>query len=399
MPVAGVSIAYDVGARHEPKGRTGLAHLFEHVMFQGSRNVGKMEHFSLLNAVGGVVNGGTSQDMTIYHESIPSEHIERALFMEADRLATLPETLTQEKLDNQREVVKNERAQGMDNAPYGLAGEMLLERVFPVDHPYYHTIIGSMHDLDDASLEDVTSFFRTYYAVNNATLVVAGDLDPDEVRRMVNRHFGELAPNLEIPPPPDMSAPEIIGHTAREVVTDKVPLARVYAGYRGPRLGSREMPALQLAIGALSNGPWSRLNGRLVRELELAQDAGIGIDPSVGPSMITGQATVREGGAVDSVEAAYFDVVEGVAKEPITPADLQRARAGLERGHLEALQTAMDRSNQLGIYSVTCGDPEALNRELEVLLSITDDEATAAATKYLRPDNRVTVVYQPEGAA
>ena len=392
--MVGVSIAYDVGGRHESRGKTGLAHLFEHMMFQGSRNVGKMEHFSRLNAVGGIVNGGTSQDMTIYHETVPSEHLELALYLEADRLGTLLDTLTQEKLDNQRGVVKNERAQGMDNVPYGLAGEMIGERLFPADHPYHHTIVGSMHDLDGASLDDVSDFFRTYYAVNNATLTVAGDFDPDEARRLARKHFGAMAPNPNLPPAPDMSAPELIGEAIRELVPDNVSLSRVYLAYRGPAVGGREICALQVALAVLSGGPWSRLSARLVHS-RLAQDAGIGIDPSMGPSAVNGQATVRAGVSVDQVEALFTSVVEGLAAEPVTDAEVARAHARLERGHMEALQTAMDRSNQMGIYSIVWRSPEALNHELEMLLSITATEATAAADRFLRADNRVTLVFVP----
>ena len=394
MPVVGVSIAYDVGGRHEAPGKTGLAHLFEHMMFQGSRNVGKMEHFSRLNAVGGIVNGGTSQDMTIYHETVPSEHLELALYLEADRLGTLLDTLTQEKFDNQRDVVKNERGQGMDNVPYGVAGEKMLERLFPAGHPYHHTEMGSMHDLDGASLDDVSDFFRTYYAVNNATLTIAGDFAPDRARRLVHKHFDAMEPNPNLPPAPDMSAPERVGDTVRETVPDNVSLSRVYLGYRGPAVGGRDISALQVALAVLSAGPWSRLSTRLVRA-RLAQDASIGIDPSMGPSAVSGQATARAGVDVAEVEQIFTATVEGLAVEPVTDTELARARALLERGHMGALQTAMDRANQLGIYSIVWRSPEALNRELETLLSVDTDEATAAAERFLRADNRVTLVFLP----
>src|SRR5262245_33391769 len=200
VPVVAINLWYDVGSRHETPGKTGFAHLFEHFMFQGSRNVSKAEHMSLIQGAGGVNNATTFFDRTNYFETLPSNQLELGLWLEADRMATLLDALSQENLDNQREVVKNEKRQSYDNRPYGSFYEKLQGHLFPPEHPYHHSTIGSMDDLDAASLEDVSEFFRTYYAPNNAVLSVVGDVDPTAVRAWANRYFGGIPPNPSIPP-------------------------------------------------------------------------------------------------------------------------------------------------------------------------------------------------------
>jgi predicted Zn-dependent peptidase len=395
VPVVGVSVAYNAGGRHEKPGKSGLAHLFEHMMFQGSRNVGKTEHFSILNRIGGIVNGGCSQDMTIYHQSLPSQHLELALWLEADRMGGLLDTLTQEKLDNQREVVNNERRESCDNPPYGRAGEMISERVYPRGHPY-HGSFATRFDVDSATLDDLTRFFETFYAPNNATVALVGDIKPDAARELVHRHFGHLRANPAIPPAPDVSLPRVIGSEAREVVPDRVSLPRVYVAYRGPGIADPSIAALTVAVAILGQGQWSRLHRRLVRERRLAQDAGLFLDHSVGPSPITGSATARPEAELNSLEEAFLEITESLAQEPVTEDELQRARAVLERRHLEGLQMVGDRSNQLGIFATLWGSPESLNENIEALLAATPGEIRDAAAGVFRADNRVVLTFVPE---
>ena len=210
-PIVAVNLWYDVGSKHEKPGRTGFAHLFEHMMFQGSEHVAKGEHFALVQQAGGTLNASTWLDRTNYFETLPSHELELGLWLESDRLASLLPAMTQEKLDNQREVVKNERRCSVDNQPYGTWDERIQAHLFPEGHTYHHPTIGSMEDLNAASLEDVGEFFATYYAPNNAVLTVAGDFDRDAALAMVERHFGPIPANDDLPPPPDMSIPPLIG--------------------------------------------------------------------------------------------------------------------------------------------------------------------------------------------
>src|SRR5689334_5795676 len=236
-PVAAVNLWYNVGSKHEQPGKTGFAHLFEHVMFQGSAHVGKTEHMALVHAAGGTLNGTTWLERTNYFETMPSHQVELALWLEADRMGTLLEALSQENLDNQREVVKNEKRWSYDNRPYGSWVEKILGGLYPPDHPYHHPTIGSMADLDAASLDDVKAFFATYYAPNNAVLSVAGDADRATVRALAEKYFGAIPANPSIPPLPDMSLPPLLGQEIRETVEDRVPLPRVYIGFRAPAFG------------------------------------------------------------------------------------------------------------------------------------------------------------------
>src|ERR1035437_7179006 len=236
-PVVAVCIWYNVGSKHEVPGKTGFAHLFEHVMFQGSGHVAKTDHMALVQAAGGTLNGTTFLDRTNYFETVPSHQLELALWLEADRMATLLDALNQENLDNQRDVVKNEKRSSYDNRPYGTWFHKLQEHLFPPEHPYHHPTIGSMEDLDAASLEDVAAFFRTYYAPNNAVLSIVGDVDPAQARAWAGHYFGPLAANPAIPAFDPDPLPLTLGGEIRETVPDRVPLPRIYVGFRAPPLG------------------------------------------------------------------------------------------------------------------------------------------------------------------
>ncbi len=237
-PIVAVNLWYDVGSRHEKSGKSGFAHLFEHMMFQGSANVAKGEHHSLVQAVGGTDNASTWLDRTNYFETLPGHELELALWLEADRLASLLPAITQEKLDNQRDVVKNERRWRVDNQPYGTSAEKLNELLFPETHPYHHPTIGSMADLEAASLADVTEFFAAYYAPNNAVLTIAGDFDPPSALALIEKHFGPIPANPSIPPGPSTAIEPLVGADLRQIIPDRVPLPRIYVAYRMPPFGT-----------------------------------------------------------------------------------------------------------------------------------------------------------------
>jgi predicted Zn-dependent peptidase len=398
-PVVGVNIWYDVGSKHEVTGKTGFAHLFEHVMFQGSRNVAKAEHIALVQAAGGTMNGTTWLDRTNYFETMPSHQLELALWLEADRMGTLLDALSQENLDNQREVVKNEKRWSYDNRPYGSWSEKLQAHLFPPEHPYHHSTIGSMEDLDAASLDDVREFFRTYYAPNNATLAVVGDVEPARVREWVERYFGGIPSNPSIPPLGDLSLPPTLGGEHRETVTDRVPLPRVYFGFRAPVFGDRRLDALDIAAQILAGGKGSRLHRRLVRDERLAQDIALFALGFVGgASMAAGWATVRPGVEVARVEAAFEEELERLGREPISADELARAMALVETDELGALQRVEERADRLAMYATLFDAPDLINHQLARYQAVTAEAIREVASEVFRPDNRVVLTYLPEQA-
>ncbi|HET7026896.1 MAG TPA: pitrilysin family protein [Candidatus Limnocylindrales bacterium] len=399
-PVVAVNLWYDVGSKHEVPGKTGFAHLFEHVMFQGSAHVAKTEHIALVQAAGGTMNGTTWLDRTNYFETLPSHQLELALWLEADRMGTLLDALSQENLDNQREVVKNEKRWSYDNRPYGTWNEKLQAHLFPPDHPYHHPTIGSMDDLDAASLDDIRAFFATYYVPNNAVLSVVGDADATQVRGWAERYFGGIRPNPNIPPLPDLSLPPTLGDERREVVEDRVPLPRVYVGFRAPVFGDTRLDALELASQILAGGKGSRLHRRLVREERIAQDVALFTLGFVGGASITaGWATVRPGVDVDRVEATFHEELDRLAHEPVTDDELARAKALVESDELGALSRVEERADRLSMFATLFDRPNLINELLPRYLAVDAVAIRDVAAAVFRPDNRVVLTYLPAGAA
>ena len=400
-PVAAVNVWYGVGSKHEQPGKTGFAHLFEHVMFQGSAHVGKAEHIALVQAAGGTMNGTTWLDRTNYFETMPSHQLELALWLEADRMGTLLDALSQENLDNQRDVVKNEKRWSYDNRPYGSWNEKLLAAVYPPEHPYHHPTIGSMDDLDAASVEDVQGFFRTHYAPNNAVLSVVGDVDPDQVRAWVERYFGGIPANPALPVAlGDLSLPAVIGAEFREIVPDRVPLPRIYWGFRAPTFGDPRLDAIDLAGQILSGGKGSRLHRRLVREERLAQDVALFSMGFVGGASVTaGWATALPGVDLERLESAFWEELERIAREPVSADELERAKALTEADELGALQRVDERADRLSMYATLFDDPGLVNRMLPRYLAVTAEDIRSACADVFRPDNRVVLVYVPVDAA
>ena len=399
-PVVAVNIWYDVGSKHEQPGRTGFAHLFEHVMFQGSKHVAKAEHIALVQAAGGTMNGSTWLDRTNYFETLPAHQLELGLWLEADRMATLPDAISQENLDNQREVVKNERRSSYDNRPYGLWQEKIQAHLFPPEHPYHHSTIGSMDDLNAASLDDVISFFRTWYAPNNAVLSVVGDVDTTAALAAAERYFGGIPANPSIPTLGDLSLPPTLGGEVRETVRDRVPLPRVYIAFRAPVFGDPRLDALDMASQILAGGRGSRLDRRLVRTERIAQDVALfSLGFVGGGSIVAGWATVRPGVDPTRVEAAFHEELERLTRDVVTDDELARAQALVEADELGALQRVEERADRLSMYATLFDDPGMINAMLPRYLAVTGDDIRVAARDVFRADNRVVLTYLPDGPA
>lgn len=394
-PIVAVNLWYNVGSRNEVEGKTGFAHLFEHVMFEGSAHVAKGEHFKLINNAGGALNGSTWTNRTNYFEWAPSHQLELMLWLEADRMGGLLEAVNQENLDNQRDVVKNERRFSVDNRPYGNWLEKLQNSLFAVGHPYHHEVYGSMEDLSAASLDDVHDFFRTYYAPNNAVLSIVGDFDSDEARAWVKKYFGGIPPNPNIPPVPETAVPFALGGEYRETVPDRVPLSRIIAGYRSPEDGTKENDAITMGGAVLSMGKGSRLYRRLVRERQLAQDIQFSTISQPGVSMTVGWATARPQVALEDLEPAFFEVIESLYAEDITDDEMQRARAQLERLIIDHLMTVAARADWLSEHATVFGDPGKVNERLPALMRVTAGQIRQVASEILIPDNRIVLSYVP----
>ncbi|MEE1826406.1 pitrilysin family protein [Streptomyces sp. BE20] len=398
-PVAAVCLWYDVGSRHEVKGRTGLAHLFEHLMFQGSANVSNNGHFELVQGAGGSLNGTTSFERTNYFETMPAHQLELALWLEADRMGSLLAALDETSMENQRDVVKNERRQRYDNVPYGTAFEKLTALSFPDGHPYHHTPIGSMADLDAATLEDARAFFRTYYAPNNAVLSVVGDIDPEQAIAWVEKYFGSIPAHDGKQPPRDGALPDTVGREVRELIREDVPSRALMASYRLPHDGTREADAADLALTILGSGESSRLYNRLVRRDRTAVAAGFGLLRLAGaPSL--GWLDVKTSGdaTVEQIDAAVDEELARFAAEGPTPAELERAQAQIEREWLDRLTTVAGRADELCRFAVLFGDPKLLNDALPKVLDVTAEEVRAVAEARLHPQNRAVLVYEPTTA-
>ncbi|WP_167343571.1 pitrilysin family protein [Streptomyces albus] len=397
-PVAAVCLWYDVGSRHEGQGRTGLAHLFEHLMFQGSANVKGNGHFELVQGAGGSLNGTTSFERTNYYETMPAHQLELALWLEADRMGSLLAALDEESMENQRDVVKNERRQRYDNVPYGTSFEKLTAMAYPEGHPYHHTPIGSMADLDAASLEDARNFFRTYYAPNNAVLAVVGDIDPERTLAWIERYFGSIPGHDGKQPPRDGALPDIIGEELREELREDVPARALMSAYRLPEDGTRAADAADLALTVLGGGESSRLYNRLVRRDRLAVGAGFGLLRLAGaPSMGWLDVKASSGVEIPAIERAVDEELARFAEEGPTPEEMERAQAQLEREWLDQLATVGGRADQLCRYAVLFGDPQLALTAVQRLLEVGPEEVREVAAARLRPDNRASLVYEPAG--
>jgi zinc protease len=402
-PLVAVNLWYHVGSANERPGRTGFAHLFEHMLFQGSKNVGSNEHFELVQRAGGTLNGSTWLDRTNYFETVPSNQLALALWLEADRMGRLLPAMTQLKLDTQRDVVKNERRWSIDNQPYGTCWERLQELAFPPTHPFHHSLIGSMEDLSEASLDDVAKFFATYYSPDNAVLSIAGDFDPAEAKRLVTEFFGPIPRGNNVPPLPDMSVPPTFGSKAnapRLVVPDDVRVPRLFIVARTPTFGSDGyyVASVAAAILGLKNG--SRLYRRLVREEQIASEATAGtFDLAKGSDLLLIDVTALPGVSADALEAAVTAELDRLVANGVTDEEVERAVALIETDFVASLQSADTRADKLSMFATYFDDPSLINTQADRYRAVTAREVSAFVRQRLGPDNRATLLYIPSDTA
>ncbi|MGI8844007.1 MAG: M16 family metallopeptidase, partial [Gemmatimonadaceae bacterium] len=371
-PIVAVNLWYHVGSANERPGRTGFAHLFEHMLFQGSAQVGANEHFELVQRAGGTLNGSTWLDRTNYFETVPSNQLAIALWLEADRMGQLLPAMTQAKLDNQRDVVINERRWSVDNQPYGTWWEKLPALAYPPEHPFHHSLIGSIEDLTAASLEDVEQFFATYYTPDNAVLSIAGDCDEKDARQLVERYFGPIPRGRGRPPLPPMELPPTLGEPLREVVEDEVMLPRVYMAFRSPPFGSDEYYAASVAGAILGMGKGSRLQRALLRDREVASEVNaFTFDLAKGADLLVIEATALEGVDEDLLVAGLESEATRMHDEGVTDDEVSRAVALIETAYVSSMQSAGDRADRLSMFATYFGDPGLVNEQVDLYRGVT----------------------------
>lgn len=399
-PLVAVNLWYHVGSANERPGRTGFAHLFEHMLFQGSAHVGANEHFELVQRAGGTLNGSTWLDRTNYFETVPSHHLGLALWLEADRMANLLPAMTQAKFDTQRDVVKNERRWSVDNRPYGTWWERLPALVFPSTHPFHHSLIGSMDDLDAATLDDVRDFFRTYYTPDNAVLSVVGDFEPAEAMAFIDRYFGGVPRGAGKPPLPEMDLPSEFGTWLRDTVEDNVPASRLFLAFRIPPFGSPEWYAANIAGAVLGLRRGCRLHRRLIRERELASDvSSFTYDLTKGRDLLVLDVTARPGVDAAVLERAVADEVDQLLSDGATEAEVARAQAQIETDLVAGIETAQGRADRLSMFATYFGEPERIAGEPARFRAVTASAVDRVARAQLHERNRASLLYVPRRGA
>lgn len=396
VPVVAVSLWYGVGSADEMPGHTGLAHLFEHLMFQGSLNVRKGEHFALIQAAGGRANAATGIDRTFYQERLPAHQLELALWLEAERLAHLPAGIDQANLDNQRDVVRNERRLRIDNAPYGDAEQILQSLMYPAAHPYAHEILGSMEDLATATVEDVHRFFEAYYAPSNAVLTIVGDIDPPSALGMVERHFGEL-PRGRVSPPRILPAEAPPGVSpVSDRVERRVALPRLYVSYPIPPLGHEAWEVSEVIADLLGRGRSSRLYVALVRA-ELAQEASAWTYPLLhSPARLTVDVTARAAADTDAIAALILEVLERLADTGPSESELDRVRRLRRTEHAADMERTQERADRIGMYASLLGTPRRVDEEVARYEAVDRDHVRDFVSHFLMPARRVELAYVPQ---
>jgi zinc protease len=395
-PIVAVNLWYHVGSANERMGRTGFAHLFEHMLFQGSEHVGTNEHFELIQRAGGTLNGSTWLDRTNYFETIPSNYLAQVLWLEADRMGHLLPAMTQQKLDLQRDVVKNERRWSVDNQPYGTWWERLPALAFPPSHPFHHSLIGSMEDLTNASLDDIAQFFRTYYTPDNATLSIAGDFEPGEARKLVEQLFGLIPRGKPRPALTGIELPELIGEWKREVVGDAVMLPRIFLAFRSPVFGSKGYYAASVCGAILGMKKGSRLHRTLVRGRQTAAEVtSFTYDLAKGSDLLVIDATARPGVGAERLEEEVVSEIDRLREEGVTADEVERAVAIIETEFTASMQSAGERADKLSMFSTYFGNPGLINEQVERYEAVTPDAVSAFARKYLGEDNRASLVFVP----
>jgi predicted Zn-dependent peptidase len=396
-PVFSIAITYNVGSRNERAGRTGFAHLFEHMMFKGSANVGSGEHFMLVYNNGGDMNGSTNKDRTNYFERLPANQLDLALFLESDRMRSLD--ITKENLQNQISTVQEERRQGVDNQPYGKTMEAFDDLAYE-NANYKHSVIGSMTDLTAATVEDVQAFFRTYYAPDNAAVVIVGDVKPVECLAKVRQYF-ESIPSQAAPPEPDMTEPAQVKEKRLTLDDPLARATRLDIGYHIPSAAAPDYDALSVLGIVLSSGTSSRLTQTVVRQKQLALQAFAGPMESRGPGLFRaiGILSPAPGKTVADLEAAIYEEIDKVKTGKIEDWEIEKARNSARRNYLGGLTSSLQRAVLMSQYAVYYNDPNLINTRLDRLMAVTAADVQRVAAKYLTPENRTVVITVPRPAA
>jgi zinc protease len=392
VPTVAIAVYYDVGSRNEVRGRSGFAHLFEHMMFQGSANVQRGEHFSLIMNRGGSLNGTTSEDRTNYFETLPSNELELGLFLESDRMRSL--AITQSNFENQRIVVIQERQQNYDNRPYALSFLRINELAYGDYWPYSHSTIGDTQDLVDAPLSAVQEFWTSYYPPNNAVLAISGDFDPDQALALVQRYFGDI-PSREVPP---YQPGELSPQTAEHVDTIPDALADVpafHVAYHIPQSREADHYALEMLALALGDGESSRLYQELVKQRELVSEIYVATDDRRGPDLFSIFALLSEGHTSAEVRPFIYAAFERIAREGVTPRELEKLRNRIRAAFVFGLQSNMDRAKNLAEFEIYWGDAELIRAELDRYLGVTNDDIRRVAGRYFAETNRTVLDVVP----
>jgi zinc protease len=393
-PVFSIVVNYNVGSRDERKGRTGFAHLFEHMMFKGSENVGQNEHPYLIFMNGGTMNGTTSKDRTLYYETLPANQLDMALFLESDRMRAL--TITKDNLDNQRNAVQEERRLGVDNQPYGKTFEAIDELAYE-NFAYEHSVIGSMADLNAASIEDVTAFFKTYYAPNNAIMAIVGDVDTKTAVGKVERYFGSIPAQ---PPPPqvDMTEPSQTEERRLTIEDQLARLPRIDIAYKVPPSSSPDMDALSVLGTILSGGRSSRFYEAIVRQQQLSNGIAAGTNDSRGPGLFRIIGTALHGKMLKDLEAAIDQEIDRVKTAPIADWEMEKARTDARRSLVADLGSSLNRAVQISEEAMFFNDPDRINTRADRVAKVTAADVQRVANRYLVKSNRSVVLTLPKTA-
>lgn len=398
VPIVTVNTWYHVGSSDERAGRTGFAHLFEHLMFMGSQHVLTGDFDKLLEAAGGDNNGSTTEDRTNYYEDGPSSALELMLYLDSDRMGFLLPELTPAKVDLQRGVVQNERRQSYENQPYGLAEENILKRLYPPSHPYSWPVIGSMADLTAASIEDVQQFFRHFYTPNNATIAIGGDVNPAEVRREVERWFGDIprGPAVTRTPPPAVS----LTADAYATLEDRVQLPRVYNTWHTVKAYASDDAALDVLASILADGKTSRLYKRLVYQLQIATQVRAYQDGGRIDGKFQIVTTARPGHDLNELQRVIGEEVRTLAESGPTPREVERVQNGVEASFLDRMERVGGfggKANQLNFYAYYVGTPDYLQQDLDRYRRVTPADVERVARAYLLMAHRVVLSVVPQG--
>jgi zinc protease len=398
IPFVCVDAWYYVGSAREKPGRTGFAHLFEHIMFEGSKNVKEGEFDRLLESAGGDNNGSTAEDRTDYWQNVPSSALELALFLESDRMGHLLDVMTPARVDQQRDVVKNERRETFENRPYGMASLKLSEALYPPNHPYHWPVIGSMEDLSAAGYEDVVQFFKTWYGPNNASLVVAGDIDPKEARRLVEKWFSDVPKGTRVEP--IAAPPASLSEEKRLTLEDRVQLPRLYMAWVTPAHLLPGDEALDVLAGVLASGKNSRFYKRLVYELQVAQDVSAVQQSQMLSSTFLITATAREGHNLTEIESLIQQEIDRVKTEAPAAREVERAVNQFEASFYRAMEHVGGfggKADQLNAYQYEAGRPDYYNEDRARYLALDAPDVQSAARRYLPDDARVILSVVPTG--